>query len=198
MTTNEWDKYAADWDGNEDVRRYAEEAFNSWTTTIAPLVSHLPQCRILDFGCGTGLLTEKIAPLCREIVAVDPSPKMVDVLRKKINDKKLQNIVALNTTVTSDSVSTEPCFKDKFDVVVASSVCSFLPDYAATLCAITDLMKPGAVFVQWDWLAEMPPEKIQSAFAQAGLIEHHLGEAFVMTSDDEAMPVVMGVGRLSS
>ena len=29
MTTNEWDKFAAEWDVNEDVREYSEKAFNS-------------------------------------------------------------------------------------------------------------------------------------------------------------------------
>ena len=41
------------------------------------------EIRVLDFGCGTGLLTEKIAPLVNEIVAIDSSPKMIEVLRKK-------------------------------------------------------------------------------------------------------------------
>ena len=54
--TAEWDAYADDWDSNPDVIRYAEAAFESLVRITA-----LDGLDILDFGCGTGLLTEKMA-----------------------------------------------------------------------------------------------------------------------------------------
>ena len=40
---------------------------------------------------------------------------------------------------------------DPFDIVVSSSVCAFLDDYAGTVATLTNLLKPGGSFVQWDW-----------------------------------------------
>ncbi len=66
MTQNSWDEAATGWDTRADTRLYAERAFESWNRKIAPLVSYLTESRVLDFGCGTGLLTEKLAPLYGE------------------------------------------------------------------------------------------------------------------------------------
>ena len=38
---------------------------------------------VLDCACGTGLLTEAIAPLCRKAIASDLSGKMLEKTRKK-------------------------------------------------------------------------------------------------------------------
>ena len=84
MTTNEWDEYATGWDINEDVREYANKAFDTFEQNVAPALSTPSKSRVLDFGCGTGLLAEKLAGRCGEIVAIDSSPKMIEVLEKKI------------------------------------------------------------------------------------------------------------------
>ena len=55
--------------------------------------------RILDFGCGTGLLTEKLAPLVREVIAVDTSPNMIDVLRRK----EIGNVTTICTDIGGGS-----------------------------------------------------------------------------------------------
>ncbi len=80
-------------------------------------------------------------------------------------------------------------------MVVASSVCSFLPDYKATLCAITSLLNPSGWFIQWDWISDMPEQRVRQAFGTAGLTEQSVGPAFSMQSKDGSADVVMGVGR---
>ena len=61
MSANEWDDHAGDWDANEDAQMYAQRALNSWEEKVAPFYPSLSECRVLDFGCGTGLLTERLA-----------------------------------------------------------------------------------------------------------------------------------------
>jgi len=77
MTADSWDDFAADWDNEPDVRKYADKAFESWQRKAAPLISSMAETRVLDFGCGTGLLTEKLAPLCQHVVAVDTSVEKI-------------------------------------------------------------------------------------------------------------------------
>jgi len=195
MASDEWDDHAVGWDANKDVRIFAEKAFESLRAKIAPLMPNLADVRILDFGCGTGLLSEKLAPLCRHIVAVDTSTRMIDVLRRKVKDQGIENITPLLAALNAAAVSQRPELTDKFDLIVASSVCNFLPDYEATLRDFSLMMKPGGCFVQWDWLTDMPIGRIRGAYAVAGLTIIIAEEAFVMEMGDEPMPVAMGLAQ---
>ncbi len=49
---------------------------------------------ILDFGCGTGLLTLHFQPLARSVTGLDSSPGMLDALKAKIRDQNLANVKA--------------------------------------------------------------------------------------------------------
>lgn len=53
-----WDDYADEWDDNGDDIRYSEEALRTLNGAYYPA-----GLDILDFGCGTGLLTEKLSPV---------------------------------------------------------------------------------------------------------------------------------------
>ena len=194
--TDSWDSAADGWDDNADVRHYSEMAFAAWQDRLCDSMPDLAQGRVLDFGCGTGLLAEKFAPLCRQVVAIDPSAAMIDVLKTKIAGREFENITALPITVDADNAAAEPALAEPFDLIVASSVCSFLADYEATLQTLTTLLKPGGVFVQWDWAADMPETRIRSAFDKAGLRADVIAEVFAMEMGDSAMPVVMGAGQV--
>ena len=53
-----------------------------------------PDMDVLDFGCGTGLLTLALQPFVRSITGVDSSQGMLDVFEKKIKEQNLNNIKA--------------------------------------------------------------------------------------------------------
>ena len=84
----------------------------------------------------------------------------------------------------------------QFGLVVASSVCSFLPNFEATLCHIVTIMKPGGIFVQWDWIDDMPAEKIRDAFTKAGMSCISAEKEFDLEGKDGPVTVVMGIGKL--
>ena len=77
MSEDSWGEQAPTWDTNPAVVAYADAAFASLGDRIRPGM------RVLDFGCGTGLLTERIAPHVAEVMAVDASPAMIEVLTAK-------------------------------------------------------------------------------------------------------------------
>ncbi|MBF0277258.1 MAG: class I SAM-dependent methyltransferase [SAR324 cluster bacterium] len=190
---NEWDDYADEWDSNADVNRYAEQAFSSLLNVVS-----LSGSRILDFGCGTGSLTEKMAQSAGQIVALDNSTKMIEVLKKK----KLANVQTFGEELSEAAIKENKCFRTKFDLITASSVCSFLPDYGAALNIIGSLLVPGGYFVQWDWMStkENPEHglsetRIKKIFNQVDLELVSLTRAFAMDSKEAKMTVLMGVGR---
>ncbi len=188
-----WDDYAADWDMNEGVILYSEKAFQSLSEQI-PLEGK----DILDFGCGTGRLTEKLAPIANQIVALDASPKMIEVL----DQKQLSNVTTIATILSEGSLQSQPSLHGKFDVIVASSVCAFLPDYEAVLKLLKSLMPPNGIFVQWDWLLKEESsevgftlEQVEVALRNTGFSIESLGQVFELESPQGAMPVLMAVAK---
>ena len=89
---NEWDDYADDWDSDESAVLYSNEAFNSLSKIV-----NVKGANLLDFGCGTGLLTEKLSPVANHIVALDTSSKMLAVL----TGKKLPNVTTINEPLSA-------------------------------------------------------------------------------------------------
>ena len=192
MTKNEWDDFAAEWDVNADVREYSEKAFHSWREKVAPFVSDISGSRALDFGCGTGLLAEKLAEDFGQIIAVDSSPKMIKVFKQKLERSGVTNVVAFEISENLGSNQSYPHFADGFDLIVASSVCSFLQDYEMTLCDLTRLMKPDGWFIQWDWIDNMPEERIRTAFRAAGFLRRVVFLFFLKDLAIVRIPWLMG------
>jgi len=192
---NEWDDFAAEWNENKSVREYSEKAFCSLQAKVLTNVSDLSDCRVLDFGCGTGLLAEKLADKCGQVVAIDSSRKMIDVFNKKNEQSGSTKVTTADLTVNAESIEAHPLLADKFDLIVASSVCSFLPDYETTLRHLSSLLKPNGFFVQWDWISDMPAEKIEDTFKMCGLSELRVAVAFSMDPEEKSAFVIMGIGR---
>jgi cyclopropane fatty-acyl-phospholipid synthase-like methyltransferase len=55
--------------------------------------------RVLDVGCGTGSATVVAAGTARDVVGIDLSPDMIELARKKINKKCLNNTAVFSTSV---------------------------------------------------------------------------------------------------
>ena len=190
-----WDDHADGWDSNEGVIFYANKAFESLIKVI-----DLDNMYILDFGSGTGLLTEKMSPLASHVVALDPSEKMISVL----NSKKLPNVSTLAKPLTESLTKEHQLFTRKFNLIVASSVCAFLPSFEETLALLKTLLIPGGVFVQWDWLAQsddaefgLSENRVKEAYKETGLVLQSIGQPFVITvsEGENPMPVLMGVAK---
>ena len=47
---------------------------------------------VLDLGCGIGVASIMISPLCRKVIALDQDEKALDYLREKIRDMGIQNM----------------------------------------------------------------------------------------------------------
>lgn len=191
---NEWDEYAAGWDTDPAVHEYAGKAFQALSRLLS-----VDNLTVFDFGCGTGALTELISPKAKEIVALDGSAKMAKVLEQK----QLSNVQCLAGYLTQDLIDKTPLLAPRFDLIVASSVCGFLPDYEHTLGLLRQLLKPEGTFVQWDWLATEDSEfglsetRVKQALASNGFTDIVVSQAFDMTGGDVAMPVLMAVAKNS-
>lgn len=191
--TDSWDDIADEWDKNEAVILYCQKAYESLLESI-----DLTGLDVMDFGCGTGLLTERIVHQASSVVAIDPSEKMIAVLA----DKQLHNVSVVQSELTQELIDHNETLRRGFDLILASSVLAFVPDYQQTLHRLKRLLRKGGYLVQWDWLqrAEEPgfgfsQEVIESALNQAGFSKHSLSIPFSMESPDQPMKVVMAVAE---
>jgi SAM-dependent methyltransferase len=196
MTSDTWDEFAKEWDSEPDVQMYSNLAFGSWQRRVLPLISDISKTRVLDFGCGTGQLTEKLSPLCEYVVAVDTSRRMIEILNSKIVETGINNVTSLVSTIDPKSIAENRHTLGQFGLVVASSVCSFLADFEVTLRHIAATMNSGGVFVHWDWMDDMPFDKVRSAFSGAGMKCLRVEREFTIGDRNESMAVVMGIGKL--
>jgi 2-polyprenyl-3-methyl-5-hydroxy-6-metoxy-1,4-benzoquinol methylase len=190
--TDPWDEVAPEWDQNPAVRAYADAAFTSLEEILAGLGIQLDGASCLDFGCGTGLLTERLVAAGAGVVAVDTSPAMLDIVRAKASERGWVGVNA----------STDPPRSARLDLIACSSVCGFLEDYPATASRLTGLLRPGGLFVQWDWERDpddesdhgLDRESIREALNAAGLEQITVREAFTVTVEDQSMRPLVGFG----
>ena len=193
ILSNEWDEYAENWDVDPSVEKYAKNAFSELLDSI-----NINGLTVLDFGCGTGALTQLMSPSVESIVAIDPSSEMIKLLDKKA----LNNVTSICDYLSSELVQNFPELENKFDLIVASSVCGFLPDYEMTLSLLKSLLKKDGLFVQWDWLSEddssgmgLSEKRVKQAFLASGFVSIKVNSPFIMNSSKGNMPVLMAIGK---
>lgn len=188
-----WDDYADDWDDNPDVVKYSELAYKSLLDFI-----DLKDKKVLDFGCGTGLLSQKIAKEASSVLALDTSSKMIKILE----DKDISNITTLNYELSQDAIKKHPILQSKYDLILASSVCAFIPNFEDTLKTIKSLLTPDGLFIQWDWQSsEDEPDfgfdekTIKEIYKRCDLSLVDISTPFIMESQNKSMKVIMAIGK---
>ena len=191
---NEWDDHADGWDDDPAARAYSRAAFDSLTEPLSSCDISLRGSTVIDFGCGTGLLTERLVAAGASVHAIDTSARMLSVLQGKVER-------AGWTGVTTGSIIPPP--SPTSDLIVCSSVCSFLDDYPAVVRQLVARLRPGGVFVQWDWERdEADPDshgltraEIADTLAGAGLQHRLVDTGFTVLANDQQMSPLMGSGQ---
>lgn len=188
-----WDDYADGWDDDPAARAYSRAAYASLIEELDRRGASLTDARVLDFGCGTGLLTEQLVASVGSVDAVDIAPKMLAVLDAKI---------AREGWATVTTALDVPGTGAPWDLIVCSSVCAFLDDYPGTVENLVSRLTPDGHFVQWDWEAAAPDDEhglsraaITEALGSAGLADIEVRTGFSVPFEDQRMEPVMGVGR---
>jgi len=97
-----FDEEAVNWDQVPTRVKVAQDIAQSMIRELSPR----PDMDVLDFGCGTGLLTLALQPLVRSITGVDSSPGMLDVFQKKIKEQHLSNVKAKHLDLDKGDVLT--------------------------------------------------------------------------------------------
>ena len=94
--------------------------------------------RVLDVGCGAGLLSEALAGKGAEVTALDLSPELLDVARLHLLESGRQ--VDYRLVSVEDLAAQMP---SEFDAITCMEMLEHVPDPGSVLRACASLLKPG-------------------------------------------------------
>jgi 2-polyprenyl-6-hydroxyphenyl methylase/3-demethylubiquinone-9 3-methyltransferase len=97
--------------------------------------------RILDIGCGGGILSEPLARLGGNVVGIDPAPENVEVARLHAEQAGLAIDYRAATAEALADVG------EKFDIVIASEVVEHVADLPLFIRRAAEMTKPGGLLV---------------------------------------------------
>lgn len=97
--------------------------------------------RVLDIGCGGGLLCEPLAGLGAEVTGIDPGAATIEAATRHAAASGLS--VGYRRTLAEDLAAGG----DKFDIVLAMEVVEHVPDLDGFLAAACALVAPGGMLV---------------------------------------------------
>jgi 2-polyprenyl-6-hydroxyphenyl methylase/3-demethylubiquinone-9 3-methyltransferase len=147
--------------------------------------------RMLDIGCGGGILSEPLARLGASMVGADPAAKNVEVARRHAAQSGLA--IDYRVTVAEDLADAG----ERFDVVLAMEVVEHVADVPLFVKRCAEMVKPGGLLVaatlnrtmksfalaivgaeyvlRWlprgthDWNKFVTPDELEIAIEKAGL-----------------------------
>jgi 2-polyprenyl-6-hydroxyphenyl methylase / 3-demethylubiquinone-9 3-methyltransferase len=103
----------------------------------------LAGARVLDVGCGGGLLCEALARAGARVTGIDLAPGMIEVARLHAAEQALD--ISYNVVSAEEIASANPA---GFDVVTCMEMLEHVPDPARMVTTLGTLVRPGgAVFV---------------------------------------------------
>ena len=105
------------------------------------LMGCLKGLRILDIGCGAGILSEPLARLGAELVGIDPAAENIEVARLHASESG----VAVDYRATTAETLAEA--GERFDVVLAMEVVEHVVDVPAFVATCAGMVKPGGLLM---------------------------------------------------
>jgi 2-polyprenyl-6-hydroxyphenyl methylase / 3-demethylubiquinone-9 3-methyltransferase len=137
----------------DELNKFSDLASRWWDTTsefkplhdINPLRvgwinerAVLNNKRVLDIGCGGGILSESMARMGAEVTGIDLSEPSISVARLHALESELS--VDYECVAAEDFAAENPA---QFDVVTCLELLEHVPDPASTVAACAEAVKPG-------------------------------------------------------
>ena len=127
-----WDRLRSDLFG---------DTFSLWA--VLGLID--PNLVVGDLGCGTGQLTETVAPYVRQVIAVDGSTEMLDAARQRLGG-------ARNVDLRQGELENLPIATGELDAAMLSLVLHYSASPARALADVGRVVRPGGRVLVVDML----------------------------------------------
>jgi 2-polyprenyl-6-hydroxyphenyl methylase/3-demethylubiquinone-9 3-methyltransferase len=139
--------------------------------------------KLLDVGCGGGLLAEQFARLGFEVTGIDPAPETIETARAHANAS------GLSIEYETGSGENLPFSEESFDHVACCDVLEHVDDVDRVISEITRVLKPGGLFlydtINRTFMSKLAVIKVMqewqsTAFAEPNL---HVWERFIKPAE---------------
>lgn len=97
---------------------------------------------VLDFGCGSGTITNNLAKSAQSIEGIDISSKMLEFAQQQTDELSITNVNYRQISIFDDQLKEE-----SFDAIVAFNVLHYIDDMPALMDRVHSLLKPNGVFI---------------------------------------------------
>jgi natural product biosynthesis luciferase-like monooxygenase protein len=138
----------AGWHSSYTSGAFGDDEMRAWVEETASRVATLKPKRVLDVGCGTGLILFRVAPSCDRYVGVDASPSGLEQLQTKLDSAGLARTVSLREL---DADAIDQLGEARFDTIILNSVVQYFPDAAYFVRVVEKAWRlldaGGAIFV---------------------------------------------------
>ena len=196
-----FDRAAATWD---ELPRRVQLA-RAVADAIARQVRLSQDLDVLDFGCGTGLLTLALQPLVRSITGADTSTGMLEVLERKVDEQGLRNV---RTVLLRRGEQVAPA--PRFHLIVSSMTLHHVADVAPLLGRFHEQLHAGGSVALADLDREdgsyhedgsdvfhlgFDRSELQELLAGTGFIDLGAATAFVVHKEGRDYPIFLITGR---
>ena len=142
QVTQMFDTISKEYDGLNRVISFGIDV--KWRKKVVEIIAKTKANRVLDIATGTGDLAINLAKTdAKEIIGLDISPGMLEVGRKKITDKNLDNKI----TMTLGDSENLPFEDNSFDAVTVAFGVRNFENLEKGLSEIYRVLKPSGTFV---------------------------------------------------
>ena len=97
--------------------------------------------RVLDIGCGGGLVAEPLTRLGARVTGIDPTPELIEVARDHAE------AAGLEIAYEAATLETVADRGQRFELVLALEVVEHVPDLPLFLAALAQATRPGGLIV---------------------------------------------------
>lgn len=137
-STKFWDKAAKNYDKQVN-KKYAKTNRNTIELSRRYLnANHI----VLDFACGTGIITIELAKNVKKMYAIDISEKMIEIARNKMINNKIANLEFEVTNIFDTKLN-----DIEVDALLAFNILYFLEDIDKFLNRIRELLPSEGLFI---------------------------------------------------
>lgn len=220
---NRFDSEALKWDSKPETVQSSQAFFETLIKRIPTLTKPDANLTFLDLGCGTGLLSQRLAGCesVAKVVGVDTSDGMISMFNAKQDTvpggQKMKGFVKLLEDPNDPVLEGE-----KFDFAVVHLALHHIPDMASVVKTLTGTLKPGGKVFLSDFENDgqhalrfhpeskhhdverhgVTKEEMQSIIQQAGLVDIVVENSFsldkTVEGKPEPFPFVLGQGTKTS
>ena len=157
----DWDSalHIGGWNDSYTGKTIPEIEVQEWVEETVKRILSLQPKRVLEIGCGTGMLLFRIAPQCQHYYGTDVAAEGVRYIEQQVRGSSLAPVVKLRATPADKLEGIE----SRFDTVVINSVIAMFPnmDYLVRVLEnLVNKVEPGGAI----WLGDTMSGPLLPAF----------------------------------